>query len=280
MNPDGSGQSRLTTTPAGYENFNPVWTPDSHKIVYVSGDLGAGLASRGYVFESKFDIYIMDADGSNPTRLTSDPTTDNSAPSVSPDGRKIAFQLGRTAESSPEHYYEDQQIYVMNIDGTGQAQLTSTGTENSAPSWGEDVGDYAPPRVAFTTPHYGTIITGSNFPAIAGTAFDNDGGTGVQSVRLEITRSVDNLAWTGTGWGGLTLLSTDFQGREGTWSKSDGLPTGADLPNGDYGILAIATDKAGNQTVASVGIKVQRSLNGSLNAMVRTELGSNGSVMT
>ena len=55
------------------------------------------------------EIYVMDADGSNPQNLTNNPA-DDGFPSWSPDGKQIVF---------PVYYRDDRQyeIYVMDTDG-------------------------------------------------------------------------------------------------------------------------------------------------------------------
>jgi TolB protein len=55
--------------------------------------------------DGNFEIYVMRADGTNPTRLTDNPAEDI-LPAWSPDGTKIAFQ-SRRGDIVPE-------IYVMN----------------------------------------------------------------------------------------------------------------------------------------------------------------------
>lgn len=55
MNPDGTGQHNLTDTS---NNVWPSWSPDGSKIAFVS--------SR----DGNHNLYIMDNDGSNQTRLT------------------------------------------------------------------------------------------------------------------------------------------------------------------------------------------------------------------
>ena len=58
INPDGSGDVRLTNDPGN--DANPDWSPDGRKIAFTS-DRGGNL-----------DIYVMNADGSGVTQLTSD----------------------------------------------------------------------------------------------------------------------------------------------------------------------------------------------------------------
>ena len=56
--------------------------------------------------DGNFEIYVMDADGSNPTNLTNNPGRD-SFPAWSPDGSKIAFGSDRDG---------NMEIYVMDIE--------------------------------------------------------------------------------------------------------------------------------------------------------------------
>ena len=53
----------------------------------------------------------------------------NVEPSVSPDGRKIAFSSDRSGRPM---------IYIMNADGSGAKRLTFAGYYNSSPSWSPD----------------------------------------------------------------------------------------------------------------------------------------------
>jgi Tol biopolymer transport system component len=76
MNPDGTGETRLTTTTS--ENADPVWSPDGSKIAFSSDRDG------------NYEIYVMNSDGTQQTRITTDPAYDGQ-PTWSPDGSKIAF---------------------------------------------------------------------------------------------------------------------------------------------------------------------------------------------
>ena len=97
VNADGSGKQRLTS--ARYST--PAWSPDGRKIAF-----GAGS-----------NVWVMNADGSEPLNLTPDPGTD-SDPVWSPDGRRIAF-------------LRDHEVYVMNADGSGQRRLARHATTGS-----------------------------------------------------------------------------------------------------------------------------------------------------
>ena len=74
-------------------------------------------------------IYVMNADGSDQTRITNDKANDW-APSFSPDGKKIAFVTDRA--SGPG-------VYIMEADGSNQLNLTnSTDSTNFAPAFSTD----------------------------------------------------------------------------------------------------------------------------------------------
>ncbi len=76
----------------------------------------------------KANIYVMDADGSNQTRLTRNEAGDWS-PAWSPDGIKIAFESWR--DGNPE-------IYVMDADGSNQTRLTRNEAGHWSPAWSPD----------------------------------------------------------------------------------------------------------------------------------------------
>jgi Tol biopolymer transport system component len=130
MDADGSGQRRLTTTPAPETEGHPAWSPDGSKIAF-SRTLGNG---------SDDEILVMDADGSNQRRLTH--TADNpdtwGASDIEPvfslpGGKKIAFssarlecgyQWGYQYYGCPNEHYD---VWVMNAtDGSEATPLTDT----------------------------------------------------------------------------------------------------------------------------------------------------------
>ena len=82
-------------------------------------------------------IWTMNADGSDPTRLTSNSGQDT-WPSWSPDGGMIAYT------SDVADPYQD--IWVMNANGSGQTRLTTTSAFDAFPEWSPDG-----TRIAFTS---------------------------------------------------------------------------------------------------------------------------------
>ena len=87
-----------------------------------------GKIAFGSFRDGNFEIYVMNADGSNQTNLTNNPASDQ-GPSWSPDGTKIAFFSGRDDPSTSE-------VYVMNADGSSQTRLTFI--TNGWPAWSPD----------------------------------------------------------------------------------------------------------------------------------------------
>jgi Tol biopolymer transport system component len=74
------------------------------------------------------DVFVMDADGSNQTQLTTSLAYDDQ-PKWSPDGSKIVFMSGRDG---------NLEIYSMNANGTGQTRLTTNAVSDGFPSWSPD----------------------------------------------------------------------------------------------------------------------------------------------
>ncbi len=88
-------------------------TPQPQRIAFVSNRHG------------RHQIYIMNADGSNPKRLTND-NADDFGPDWSPHGKKIAFYDLLNGE---------RHIYIMNPDGGNQTRLTNNTVDDTEPDW-------------------------------------------------------------------------------------------------------------------------------------------------
>ncbi|MGV8027004.1 MAG: substrate-binding domain-containing protein [Anaerolineaceae bacterium] len=114
MNRDGGNPINLTNNSA--EDFEPAWSPDGHKIAFVSNrenEQGGGQY-----------IYIMNADGSDVCQLSSE--SGSQTPDWSHDGKKIV-------------YISNDDLYVINADGSGQSvNLTNSPEKDFEPSWSPD----------------------------------------------------------------------------------------------------------------------------------------------
>ena len=125
----------------------PDWSPDGLRVAFIAT---ADVVS---------DIWVMDADGGNRTRLTTEGFVDR-APDWSPDGSLIAFErawgeiwtikpdgtdltfirVGRGPDWSPDGtqilFYSDE-VYVMDADGSNAVALTVSGP-SLWPVWSPD----------------------------------------------------------------------------------------------------------------------------------------------
>ncbi len=162
----GSGDRRLTDA-SGLDGF-PAWSPDGERIAFVSDRDGGD-----------WEVYAMDADGPNQTRLTRTPSEDEAFPAFSPDGERIAFVVGPVGDDPTIHVMDadgedrrrladgnwptwspdggriafmsandDEDIYVMDADGSRRTRLTDDvpGNDHWPPTWSPDGG-----RIAFTS---------------------------------------------------------------------------------------------------------------------------------
>ena len=86
--------------------------------------------------DGNWEIYVMDADGGNPGRLTNHRGVDSS-PSWSPDGKRIAFVSDRDGHLNIRGR-SNYEIYVMDADGGSQQNLTNDPNNDSSPSWSPD----------------------------------------------------------------------------------------------------------------------------------------------
>ncbi|MBI3648880.1 MAG: PD40 domain-containing protein [Actinobacteria bacterium] len=123
--PDGS---RLTNLIETYDKnlvvtaLMPVFSPDGSEIAFVGYPKGATRNGANY------DIYVMNADGTGVTNLTTSPADvqgwfSQDSPRWSPDGSMIAYNSDGEGSTSG--------LYVMNADGSDQRKIA----DGWGPTW-------------------------------------------------------------------------------------------------------------------------------------------------
>ncbi len=143
------GLNEINLTQHSARDYAAAWSPDGRSIAFVSDRDGNP------------DVFVMDADGSNPRNLTRDAGFD-SAPAWSPDGRWIAFHSTR---SGP------YQIWLLRNDGSEVRHLVQSGEHDYSPEWSPDGS-----RIAF----YRTVESNNYEIMVA-----NSDGTQVQRLTFE-----------------------------------------------------------------------------------------------
>jgi TolB protein len=106
------GAEKKLLTSSGFNQW-PTFSPDGKRIAFGSDRDG------------NYEIYVMDADGGHPTRLTENESMDL-RPAWSPDGRQIAFTSNRDGN------YE---IYVMKADGSALRRVTDNPERDDYACW-------------------------------------------------------------------------------------------------------------------------------------------------
>lgn len=116
INADGTGEQRLTTNP-GIDR-EPAFTPDG-RILY-SQEMPGNVSGI-------FRICRINSDGSGLTPLTTGP--EDARPASSRDGSRIVFTARRDGNN---------EIFVMNANGSNQTRLTTTAAPERAPVFSPD----------------------------------------------------------------------------------------------------------------------------------------------
>lgn len=248
---DGTGLRRLTFNPF-FEDC-PAWAPGGHTLAF----------NRGIGLDAGTDIYLIDADGRNERRLTTDMQA--GAPTWSADGQRLAFHAGTGAE---------RDIHTIAVDGTNMQKLTATAGEDAYPAFSAD-GRF----IAFHTTRHNTTKSGRpdewNWELYLMTA------DGIANKRLTEHPAADKFpAWSHDGqriaflsnrtgdWEVFVMDNDGAQVRQVTqesgrmrramgrisWSPDDRYIAYAALPekNGDLEILIMRISGAGRQPLTSI----------------------------
>ncbi len=117
-----------TPTPTPTPTATATATPTSTPTATATPVVPTGRIAFSATHDGNSDIYVINADGTDRTRLT-DHTGADQKPVWSPDGLKIAFESNRDGNF---------EIYVMNADGTGPERLANHALRDLAPVWSPD----------------------------------------------------------------------------------------------------------------------------------------------
>jgi|GEM_PF-2379649 len=115
MNLDDGGQTCLTDNE--FLNESPAWSPDGDRLAF------------HIMRDGVFDVFVMNADGTELMNLTNQPDANDGSPAWSPDGSRIAFDSTRDG---------NVEIYVMSADGSEPTRLTNNPADDRQPVWSPD----------------------------------------------------------------------------------------------------------------------------------------------
>ena len=138
MNIDGSNVRRITSR-VGYDG-GAWFSPDGKMIVWRAGYPTTAADSADYrsllgqllVRPSRVELWIANADGSNPRQITHLGGA-NFAPAFHPDGKRIIFSSNYESPRSGNF-----DLYLVNLDGTGLTKITTQTNFDGFPMFSPD----------------------------------------------------------------------------------------------------------------------------------------------
>lgn len=139
INADGSGLRLLTPRQKPYWRFNccPAWSPDGKELAFVSRSMPTFGGLRAGVF-------VKELAGDNVRVLLRDDKMWPRDPAWSADGRRLVLVRGpKPVQSqgllSRQKLFPTEQLFSINLDGSGLQQLTQGRTSFSRrPAWSPD----------------------------------------------------------------------------------------------------------------------------------------------
>ena len=132
MAPDGKQIRQLTEQPK--TDTEPAWSPDGQKITFVSYRDVKKRPEPGIEIW-RGEIYVMNADGTNPINLTRSVERPDGVASWSPDGKQIAFTSAKLFNART---LANSDIFVMDAEGVNPRNLTNHNALDQTPDWSPD----------------------------------------------------------------------------------------------------------------------------------------------
>jgi TolB protein len=111
----GAGSANaVNLTQSPHRDRYAMWSPDGKKIAFNTNRDG------------NQEIYVMDADGSNPTNLTNAPDSVEGLATWSPNGRRLAFYSDRPGKKD---------IFVIELSGGDWTNITNHPADDEFCTW-------------------------------------------------------------------------------------------------------------------------------------------------
>ena len=177
MAPDGTGRRMLAR-----DAQSATFSPDGTRIAFASVRDRNGKSCGSHECSYNGELYVMDASGANPRRLTHNRGNDAS-PDWSPDAGRIAFTSDRNFPDGAGF-----ELYSIRPDGGCLTWLTNGTPESFAPDWRPGAGGSSDPGTCGDTARPALVET--NLRDVA---------------RIEGSRPL----WLGRNFGGLLLTTAE-----------------------------------------------------------------------
>ena len=123
---DGGDLERVTVTPEGYDDTNPVYSPDGSRILFSRLSDTAPSA-----------LFVVNPDGTDPLQLSPpglSPLDTVFPADWSPDGSQVTFAAAWKSNGRGR----GTALYVVNSDGSGLRQITPSGLGAVSAQWSPD----------------------------------------------------------------------------------------------------------------------------------------------
>jgi len=107
-----------------HDDGAPAWSPDGQRLCFTKwhgGLFGTNVRAQG-------DIFVINRDGSNERRITTNPAHDGWC-TWSPDGQHLAFKSKRTGNLD---------IFTIDLRGGQATNLTNNPANDDSPAWSPD----------------------------------------------------------------------------------------------------------------------------------------------